>query len=197
MEMQRQVRAPSNGRNSACRRPQWAASGIETLENRCLLSGDGVLDWSESIPHARAWPGIDVGYKGVNAASSHGQRLTAVTGQGEGIVNVSPDRSEPGFSAEIQVAVRNTSPNTTFNVKRAVDFTPDGVCTSDAFVQFPLPNSGPPVQLTTSEGGAGATHIKFERPQIADGTSFDVRFELSTPDGSTVLRTECFTVSVK
>jgi hypothetical protein len=39
--------------------------------------------------------------------------------------------------------------------------------------------------------------IKFERPQIADGTEFDVRFELSTADSSIVLRTECFTVSVK
>jgi hypothetical protein len=129
--------------------------------------------------------------------SSHGQRLTAVAGEGEGMVNVSPEGSEPGFSVEIQVAVWKTSSNTTFNVKRAVDFTADGVCTSSAFVQFPLPNPGPLVTLTTSEGGAGSTHIKFERPQIADGTRFDVRFEVSTPDSSIVLRTECFTVSVK
>jgi len=134
---------------------------------------------------------------GANAASSQGNRLTAVAGEGEGIVNVSPERSEPGFSVEIQVAVWKTSPNTTFNVKRAVDFTPDGICTSSSFVQFPLPNPGPLVQLTTSEDGAGATHIKFERPQIADGASFDVRFEVSTADASIVLRTECFTVSVK
>jgi hypothetical protein len=128
---------------------------------------------------------------------SHGHRLIAVVGEGQGIVNVSPERSEPGFSVEIQVAVWNTSPNTAFNVKRAVDFTADGVCTSSTFIQFPLPNPGPLITLTTSEGGAGSTHIKFDRPQIGDDTAFDVRFEVSTPDSGVVLRTECFTVSVK
>ena len=128
---------------------------------------------------------------------SHGQGLIAVVGDGRGIVNVSPERSEPGFSVEIQVAVWNTSPNTTFNVKRAVDFTADGVCTSSTFIQFPLPNTGPLITLTTSEGGAGSTHVKFDRPQIGDDTAFDVRFEVSTPDSAVVLQTECFTVSVK
>jgi hypothetical protein len=128
---------------------------------------------------------------------SHGQRLIAVVGEGQGIVNVSPERSAPGFSVEIQVAVWKTSPNTTFNVKRAVDFTADGVCTSSTFIQFPLPNPGPLITLTTSKGGAGSTHIKFDRPQIGDDTAFDVRFEVSTPDSGVVLRTECFTVSVK
>jgi len=128
---------------------------------------------------------------------SHGHRLIAVVGEGQGIVNVSAEASEPGFSVEIQVAVWNTSPNTTFNVKRAVDFTADGVCTSNTFIQFPLPNPGPLVTLTTSQGGAGSTHVKFDRPQIGDETGFDVRFEVSTPDSSVVLRTECFTVSVK
>lgn len=131
------------------------------------------------------------------APDSHGHRLIAVVGEGQGIVNVSPEASEPGFSVEIQVAVWNTSPNTTFNVKRAVDFTADGVCTSNTFIQFPLPNPGPLVTLTTSQGGAGSTHVKFDRPQIGDETRFDVRFEVSTPDSSVVLRTECFTVSVK
>jgi hypothetical protein len=134
---------------------------------------------------------------GDDASQSHGHRLTAVSGEGEGMVNVSPTGGTPGFSAQIQVTVRKTSPNTTFDVKRAFDFTVDGVCTSDTFIQFPLPNPGPLVQLKTTEGGAGAAHISFERPQIADGTSFDVRFELSTPDGLLVLRTDCFTVAVK
>lgn len=196
MRNQQPVRNASGG-GTPTRRPQWGVSAVEALESRCLLSGDLVLDWNEGIPRGRARQGIAIGQKRAHAASSHGHRLTAVTGEGEGIVNVTPTRGEPGFSAEIQVAVWNTSPNTTFNVKRAFDFTADGVCTSDAFIQFPLPNPGPLVQLTTSKGGAGAVHISFARPQIADGTSFDVRFELSTPDGSTVLRTGCFTVNVK
>jgi len=128
---------------------------------------------------------------------SHGHTLIAVVGEGRGVVNVSPEASEPGFSVEIQVAVWKTSPNTTFNVKRAVDFTVDGECTSSSFVQFPSPNPGSPVTLTTSQGGAGSAHVAFDRPPIGDDTQFDVRFEVSTPASSVVLLTECFTVSVK
>jgi hypothetical protein len=131
------------------------------------------------------------------SGGSHGQKLTAVVGTGEGIVNVSPEASRDGFSVEIQVKVWRTSPNTTFNVTRAVDFSVDGICTNDQFLQFPLPNPGPLTTLTTSPGGAGSVHIPFERPQIADETMFDVQFEVSSEDESIVLRTECFTVVVK
>jgi hypothetical protein len=121
----------------------------------------------------------------------------AVVGEGQGVVNVSPEASEPGFSVEIQVAVWNTSANTTFDVKRAVDFIADGDCTSSSFMQFPSSNQGSPATLTTSQGGAGSAHVAFDRPPIGDDTQFDVRFEVSTPASSVVLRTECFTVSVK
>jgi hypothetical protein len=133
----------------------------------------------------------------VLAGSTHGQKLTAVSGTGEGIVNVSPEASRDGFSVEIQVTLWRTSPNTTFNVTRAVDFSVDGICTNNQFVQFPLPNPGPLATLTTSPGGAGSIHIPFERPQIADGAMFDVQFEVSSEDQSVVLRTECFTVVAK
>jgi hypothetical protein len=128
---------------------------------------------------------------------SHGHRLIAVVGEGEGIVNVSPEASEPGFTVEIQIAIWKTRPNATFNIKRAVDFTADGVCTSVTFIQFPLPNPGPLAALITSQGGAGSTHVKFDRSQIGDDTAFDVRFEVSTRDSGVVMQTECFTVSVK
>jgi hypothetical protein len=125
---------------------------------------------------------------------SHGHTLTAVVGEGTGIVNVSAEASEPGFNVEIEVSVWKTSPNTTFNVKRASNVTTNGECTSSNFVQFPLPNPGPLVTITTSAGGAGSTHIKFDRPQTPDGTRFAVRYEVSTSDRSVVLQSECFTV---
>lgn len=133
----------------------------------------------------------------VLAGSSHAQKLTPISGTGEGIVNVSPEASRDGFSVEIQVTVWRTSPNTVFNVKRAVDFTVDGICTNNQFLQLPLPNPGPLSTLTTSPGGAGAVHVPFDRPQIVDGAMFDVQFEVSSEDQSVVLRTECFTVVVK
>jgi len=128
---------------------------------------------------------------------SHGNKLIAVTGEGQGMVNVTPDASQPGFSVETQVAVWKTRPNTTFDVKRAVDMNADSICTSTNFVQLPVPNPGPLVQLTTSPGGAGSVHVKFALPQLPDGTKLAVRFEVSSVDGSIVLRTDCFTVVAK
>ncbi|MFN2566610.1 MAG: hypothetical protein ABR499_16560 [Gemmatimonadaceae bacterium] len=132
-----------------------------------------------------------------DAPDSHGHRLTAVVGEGTGIVNVSPEASEPGLNVENQVSIWKTSPNTTFNVKRASNVTTNGECTSSNFVQFPLPNPGPLVTITTSKGGAGSTHIKFDNPQRPDGTRFAVRYEVSTSDRSVVLQSECFTVAGK
>lgn len=86
----------------------------------------------------------------------------------------------------------------------------DGICQRAAglppwgppapnFVTFPLPTAGPLVTLQTSEGGAGAVHIDFAAPTIADGTQFDVMFRLvdSLASPTNDLRTGCFTVTVK
>ena len=128
---------------------------------------------------------------------SHGNKLIAIAGDGQGIVNVSPTANQQGFSVETQVTVWQTRPNTTFDVKRAVDVNADGICTSTNFVQLPVPNFGPLVKLTTSPGGAGTVHVKFALPQLAEGTMLAVRFEVSSEDSSIVLQTECFTVPVK
>jgi len=134
--------------------------------------------------------------------ASHGQPLTAVVGEGEGVLSISPKGDRPGFSVEIQVALRNTSPNTTFTLTRAVDFTLDGVCTNTNFVPLPLPNPGPLVLLTTSPGGAGAAHVSFaldpvQFPQFSEGTTFEVHWDIRATDGSVALRSDCFRVTVK
>jgi hypothetical protein len=149
------------------------------------------------------------------ALLTHGEQLTAVVGSGEGIVNVTPTAAVDGsFSAQINVNVHGAPPNTIFYVQRAPEIGrplgSDGVCQramgvapwgppAPNFVTFPLPGAGPLVTLTTSEGGAGAVHVDFDAPTIADGTKFDVMFRLvdnlTTPTNE--LRTGCFTVEVK
>jgi hypothetical protein len=49
------------------------------------------------------------------------RRLVAVTGQGAGIVNVSPTAAHPGLSSEITVNVHDATPNTTFYVQRGAE----------------------------------------------------------------------------
>jgi hypothetical protein len=147
--------------------------------------------------------------------TTHAERLEAVIGVGSGVVNVTPTAAVDGsFSAQINVNVHDAPPNTTFYVQRAPEIGrpngADGICQRAAgespwgppapnFVTFPLPAAGPLVTLQTSEGGAGAVHIDFAAPTIADGTRFDVMFrlvdDLTSPTND--LRTGCFTVTVK
>jgi len=129
----------------------------------------------------------------------HGNRLTAVSGQGSGIVNVTATAQDDGaFHAQIEVNVHGAPPNTTFLVQRRPDLTADGACTGASFITFPGP-----ARLTTSAGGAGAAHIDFAPPAgspYLTADQFDVMFRLleeSPNPGATELRTDCFTVTVK
>jgi hypothetical protein len=111
--------------------------------------------------------------------------LTAVTGQGTGMVIVSPTSAGKGsFVAQVKVNIRDTAPNTTFTVTRAIDV-PDGVCTSTEF--------DPVATLTTSAGGAGA--VEFQRGVRGGGpASFDLRLQVVSADGTTVLQSDCMTI---
>lgn len=148
-------------------------------------------------------------------STTQGQELVAVIGSGSGIVNVTPTAAVDGsFSAQINVAVHDAPPNTTFYVQRAPEIgrpnSADGICQRAAgdapwgppapnFVTFPLPAAGPLTVVQTSPGGSGSVHIDFDAPTILDGTAFDVMFRLvdDLTNPSNELRTACFTVTVK
>jgi hypothetical protein len=137
-----------------------------------------------------------------SAQGTHGHLLTAIVGQGSGHVNISPEASQEGFSVEVQVSVRWTEPNAEFLLTRSVDFVPDGVCTGTTFTPLPLPNPGPLELLKTSPAGAGAKHASFAftpppPAPFEDGKQFDVHWEIRTVSGSTVLRSDCITVTVR
>ena len=125
-------------------------------------------------------------------------KLTAITGQGAGIVEVSPTAHDvvgpDTFDVQGTVNVHDATPNTTFTVLRRVDLNPDGVCTGATWLTLPPPNEQ---ALTTSNGGAGALHSEISRgAPFVDGVSFDVQWRLVGDDGS-VLESDCFTVTVK
>ena len=125
-------------------------------------------------------------------------KLTAIAGQGAGMVTVTPtahDEAGPDtFNVQGTVNVHGAAPNTTFTVLRRVDLNPDGVCTGATWLTLPPPNEP---ALTTSNGGAGALHFEISRgAPFVDGVSFDVQWRLVGSDGS-VLESDCFTVTVK
>lgn len=136
------------------------------------------------------------------APGTHDHPLTAIVGSGTGLLNLSPDASQEGFSTHLQVSVRGTVPNAEFLLTRSVDLEPDGVCTGTTFTPLPLPNPGPLVLLRTSPAGAGArnTSFAFTPPPpepFEDGKQFDVHWEIRTADSTTVLRSDCITVTVR
>ena len=118
--------------------------------------------------------------------------LTAIAGEGSGRVIVSPTAEDHGtFAAEITINIQGAAPNTTFLVRRAPDLNPNGICTG-SFIPFAGKT------LTTSEGGAGAAHFFFERgAPFVSGTRFNVVFQVYSDDGTTVLQSDCMTITVK
>ena len=135
---------------------------------------------------------LGVGSRTASAEQGTQSNLTAKVGQGTGRINVSPTAKNDGtFSAEITINIHDAAPNTTFFVQRAPDLVVNGICTGTY-----LPNVG--VTLTTSSGGAGATHFFAERgAPFISGVQFDVVFQVYTADHSTILQSECMTVTVK
>jgi hypothetical protein len=108
--------------------------------------------------------------------------LTAVSGQGTGLVIISPTSSPLDiFVAQVKVAIQDAAPNTTFTITRAVDVPADGVCTSTNF--------GTVGTLTTSAGGAGAVEFLRNGPFL----DFDLFLRVIGSDG-TVLESACMVI---
>ena len=115
---------------------------------------------------------------------SHGLRLTAFAGSGQGIVNVTANARTGTFVVNTRDAinVHGVTPNTLLWVRAAADVglpggqQSDGVCQRAALGQFmPLASfpGGPGATLETSAGGAGATHIIF----VGRAATVDARSE--------------------
>jgi hypothetical protein len=145
-------------------------------------------------------PGLAAAALATGASADPGthSKLTAIAGQGAGLVEVAPTAHDvvgpDTFDVQGTVNVHQAAPSTTFTVLRRVDLNPDGVCTGATWLTLPPPNEP---TLTTSNGGAGALHFEISRgAPFVDGVSFDVQWRLVGSDGS-VLESDCFTVTVK
>jgi hypothetical protein len=134
-------------------------------------------------PGLGAWPA----YADTTGAQSV---LTAVAGQGTGLVTIAPTSAAQGsFDARVAVNLHDAAPNTSFAVTRGGgDSDIDGVCTGTAFGQV--------ATLTTSPGGAGAVEFERVNPSSPSGLQFEVMLRLLGSDGS-VLQSNCMIITVK
>ena len=109
--------------------------------------------------------------------------LTAVSGQGTGLVIVSPTSAGQGnFAAQIELNIHGAAPNTTFSFTRSIDRPADGVCSTDYFGN---------TTLTTTPGGTAT--LKLEAAAGPDFAPLDLSIRLIGSDG-TVLQSECMTI---
>lgn len=144
-----------------------------------------------------------VALSGLVAASAQAQpgthsNLTPVAGaDGGGMIEVSPTAHDvvgpDTFDVQGTINVRGLAPDTGYKLLRWVDRNPDGTCTGSSALSLP----GSPT-LTTSAGGSGALHFEISRgAPFVDGVSFDVIWRVVDLAGTTVLESDCFTVTVK
>jgi len=131
--------------------------------------------------------GIPAAAAGPTGAQSE---LTAVSGQGTGLVDIAPTSAAQGsLDARVTVNVHDAAPNTTFAVTRGGgDATIDGVCTGTVFGQV--------ATLNTSSGGGGAVEFERTNPNSPSGSRFEVMLRLFGSDG-TVLQSACMVITVK
>jgi hypothetical protein len=108
--------------------------------------------------------------------------LTAESGQGTGLVIVSPTSAGQGnFVAQLKINIHGAPPDTTFSFTRSFDRPADGVCSPDFFEVL---------TLTTSPGGTAAIEIT---PTDGPTVPFDLSIRLIGSDG-TVLQSRCMTI---
>jgi hypothetical protein len=157
---------------------------LYTLVAITLLGIAALTGWKTFAGKAVAQANLTMGLGAVES------NLTATVGQGAGQVVVAPTSQDHGtFEAEITVTIDGAAPNTTFNIVRAPDLTPNGLCTG-SYIPFGQ-------TLTTSADGSGALHFSFHKGSpLVSGVKFDVAFRALGSDG-TILQGNCMTVTVK
>jgi hypothetical protein len=146
--------------------------------------------------------------------ASHGLQLTAVSGSGSGVVNVTATAIDGVYTLNTQdsINVHGVPPNTVLYVRGAGDTglpdgqQSDGTCQRAALGLFgavALFPGGPAATIETSPGGSGTVHIVDGRnsPFLSDGSTTDIMLRLVDalpPAVPTIdLRTPCFTLLVK
>ncbi len=91
----------------------------------------------------------------------------------------------------LDVWVRDLSPNTSYQLQRAVDTTVDDNCTSSAWLT--LGKGLQPQSITTDAHGTGREELFRDLGAFAVGTEFDIHFRVIDPATAiVVLTSECY-----
>ena len=117
-------------------------------------------------------------------------------GQGFGLVKFRQP-NDGVLVINLDTWVRDLSPNTSYQLQRAVDTTIDGTCTSSSWLT--LGKGLTAATIDTDEKGAGRAELFRSVAAFPVGSTFDIHFRVvDATTGAVVLRSECyeFTISL-
>lgn len=117
-------------------------------------------------------------------------------GDGFGLVKFRQAKDSTESIIDLDVWVRDLSPNTSYSLQRATDTTLDDACTGTNWLtlgQGPVPRS-----IVTSEDGTGRASLWRDLSALSPGTQFDIHFRV-VQTGTTLvaLQSECYRFVVR
>jgi hypothetical protein len=117
-------------------------------------------------------------------------------GQGFGLVAFRQP-NDAALTINLDTWVRGLTPNTSYQLQRAVDTTIDGTCTSTSWLT--LGKGLTAATIDTDERGTGRAELFRSVAAFPVGTTFDIHFQVvNATTGAVVLQSDCyqFTISL-
>ncbi len=115
-------------------------------------------------------------------------------GEGFGLVKFRQPNDE-AFIINLDVWLRNMTPNTSYLLQRAVDPVVDDNCTSNAWLT--LGKGGVAQSITTDENGTGRESLFRNVAAFPPGTEFDIHFRvIEQATGIVVLTSQCYQFTI-
>ena len=117
-------------------------------------------------------------------------------GEGFGLVKFRQDKDPAANVVNLDVWVRDLSPNTSYSLQRAVDTALDGVCTGTNWLT--LGQGASAQSIVTDDRGTGRADLWRDLSAFAPGTTFDIYFRIvETGTTEVVLQSGCYRFVVR
>jgi hypothetical protein len=97
-------------------------------------------------------------------------------GDGFGLVRFRQEKDPAANIVNLDVWVRDVSPNTSYSLQRAVDTVLDGECTGTNWLT--LGQGATPQSIVTDDQGTGRADLWRDLSAFAPGTAFDIHFRV-------------------
>jgi hypothetical protein len=133
---------------------------------------------------------------GTRAAHPPFDLEAVLRGDGFGLVKFRQAKDSTQNIIDLDVWVRDLSPNTSYSLQRATDTTLDDVCTGTNWLTL---GQGPaPQAIVTDDRGTGRASLWRDLSSLSPDTAFDIHFRvIPTGTSTVVLESDCYRFLVR